>query len=122
MHIEVPIKVNAYVDEGIAPLVEALNGFLGVVTLDSCEGSGDSHGYVHFAIRGDSTGTFSFVQHLSAALGRQLPSSSEYSVYIEWGDETERPIGRIIVKRGCVDMLAKALKAIARAGSGLTDE
>ena len=70
MHIEVPIKVNAYVDEGIAPLVEALNGFLGVVTLDSCEGSGDSHAYVHFAIRGDSTGTFSLVQHLSAALGR----------------------------------------------------
>ena len=118
MHIEIPIKVNAYVDEGIAPLVEALNGFLGVVTLDSCEGSGDSHGYVHFAIRGDSTGTFSFVQHLSDALGRQLPSSSEYSVYIEWGDEAERPIGRIIVKQGCVEMLAKALKEIARAGGG----
>ena len=121
MHIEVPVKVNAYVDEGIAPLVEALNGFLGVVTLDSCEGSGDSHAYVHFAIRGDSTGTFSFVQHLSAGLGRQLPSSSEYSVYIEWGDEAERPIGRIIVKRGCVEMLTKALKEIACAGGAATD-
>ena len=121
MHIEVPVKVNAYVDEGIAPLVEALNGFLGVVTLDSCEGSGDSHAYVHFAIRGDSTGTFSLVQHLSAALGRQLPSSSEYSVYIEWGDEAERPIGSIIVKRGCVEMLTRALKEIACAGGAATD-
>lgn len=37
-HREIPVKVNAFVDEGIAPLVVALNEFGGVVTVDSCEG------------------------------------------------------------------------------------
>ena len=43
MHHEVPVKVTAWVDEGIAPLVLALNELPGVQTLDSCQG-GDQQG------------------------------------------------------------------------------
>ena len=38
MHTEIPVKVTAWIDEGVAPLVEALNEFPQVVTLDSCQG------------------------------------------------------------------------------------
>lgn len=41
-HRQTWVKVNAPVDEGIAPLIEALSQFSGVRTLDSCEGTGDS--------------------------------------------------------------------------------
>lgn len=38
-HKCVQVKVNAFIDEGVAPLVAALNEFDGVMTMDSCEKS-----------------------------------------------------------------------------------
>jgi hypothetical protein len=37
MHKQVCVKVNAYVDEVIAPVVEALSGIDGLVTFESCQ-------------------------------------------------------------------------------------
>jgi hypothetical protein len=37
-HRQVPVKVNAWVDEGIAGLVTALSEFEGLVTLETCQG------------------------------------------------------------------------------------
>jgi hypothetical protein len=37
-HHEVPVKVNAWVDEGVADLVTALSEIDGLVTLESCQG------------------------------------------------------------------------------------
>jgi len=42
-HRMVPVKVNAWVDEGIADLVSALSQFDGLVTLESCQGDADDH-------------------------------------------------------------------------------
>lgn len=42
IHRQVWVKVNAQVDAGIASLIEALNSFQGVRTVESCEGNGDS--------------------------------------------------------------------------------
>jgi hypothetical protein len=36
----VPVKINAFVDEAIAPVVRALNRFPRLVTTASCEGAG----------------------------------------------------------------------------------
>jgi hypothetical protein len=46
-HKQVPARVTAYVDEGIKELVEVLNGFPKVQTIDSCEGSDKSLAYVY---------------------------------------------------------------------------
>lgn len=35
-HHEIPVKVTAWVDEGVAPLVCVLNEFEDVMTVDSC--------------------------------------------------------------------------------------
>ena len=40
MHTEKLVKVNAWVDERIAPVVEALNAFPMVETFSSCQGDG----------------------------------------------------------------------------------
>ncbi len=37
-HVEVPVKVNAWVDAGVKDLVEALSAFPHVCTVESCEG------------------------------------------------------------------------------------
>ncbi len=42
IHPQVWVKVNAQVDRGIAPLIEALSAYPGVRTLESCEGNGDT--------------------------------------------------------------------------------
>ena len=48
-HREVPVKVNAWVDEGIADLVSALCQIEGLITLESCQGDpGESNAFVIF--------------------------------------------------------------------------
>jgi len=42
-HHEVPVKVNAWVDEGIADLVAALSELEGLITLESCQGDVGRH-------------------------------------------------------------------------------
>ena len=42
IHRQVWVKVNAQVDAGVAPLIEALNRYPGIRTLESCEGNGDT--------------------------------------------------------------------------------
>ena len=41
VHEQTWVKVNAPVDRGVAPLIEALSQFPSVRTLDSCEGTGE---------------------------------------------------------------------------------
>jgi hypothetical protein len=113
MHTEISVKVNAYVDAGVAPLVEALNQFPEVVTLDSCEGSADSATYVCFAVRGDAATGFTFVQCLSASLGNRLHSCCDYSLQLEWGAGAEQPLARIVTQPHYVATLAAALAEIA---------
>lgn len=48
-HREVPVKVNAWADEGISDLVSALSEFDGLITLESCQGdSGEREAFVIF--------------------------------------------------------------------------
>jgi hypothetical protein len=45
----VPVKVNAWVDSGVAPLVAALSRRPELITVDSCEESSDpAAAYVSF--------------------------------------------------------------------------
>jgi hypothetical protein len=48
MHREVPVQVTAWVDEGVAELVTALNAVPGVMTLDSCQERPDGRASVMF--------------------------------------------------------------------------
>ena len=108
-HTETRIKVNAWVDSGIAPLVVALNEFDQVETVDSCEGY-DDQPYVYFRCR-NAKETCDFVYWLWGSLGTHLDSSSDYRLSLEWMG-TEEPMARIITTRTYLDCLLTGLSAV----------
>jgi hypothetical protein len=67
-HKERLVKVNAFVDEGVAPLVEALSSIDGLVTIESCQGDrGGKDAFVIFTLHDwRSTGHFLFEELLPA--------------------------------------------------------
>jgi len=42
IHSQTVVKVNAYVDKGIADIVQTLNNFKKLYTIESCEGTSES--------------------------------------------------------------------------------
>lgn len=110
-HHEVPVKVNCWVDEGIAPLVEALNRFDGVWTLASCENDQSSFGlgaYVMFACRGVDPVQF------ATSVREFAPPPAELRVEQEAGE------GDALLTLSCppsqVPALARTLNAVRMTG------
>ena len=111
-HTEIPIQVNAWVDEGIAPLVAALNKFPLIVTLDSCEGYND-FAHIHFAHRAGQTALAEFLHDLSVAVGKDVPADNEYRLQIEWVAGSEEPLATLYVRSDFVEPLAQAIESVA---------
>ena len=121
-HAEVLLKVNAWADSGVAPLVESLNLFGNVETLDSCEGVGDSPAYVYFKCCAGSTAprieeTCRFVIWLSSALRDQPDPLTDYRLRLEWLD-SEEPMAELTVKRDYVLRLAAKIRALSTIRTG----
>jgi len=113
-HNQVVVKVNAEVDEQVAPLVSALNEFDGVLTLDSCQGDGCSMAYVYFTRRGSSRELLSFVDELAAILNARLSArQNEYQMRLEWAAGTEKPLAVLRTRPDYIDELANALSGAA---------
>ena len=93
------IKVNAFVDEGIAPLVAALSGIEGLVTLESCERGDDGLADVYF-----SYGAYVDWRELGAMLEslagklRELNICCGFSLTLEWFGSNDQPRARLSVK------------------------
>ena len=113
MHREVSVKVNSWVDCGIAPLVAAMNEFDEILTVDSCEGGDDAPAYVYFIHHGDAEQASAFVIKLSALLGTRLHSCCDYKLRLEWTPGAEQPLGEILTNPSYVDTLANALVGAA---------
>jgi hypothetical protein len=79
-HTELLVKVNAWVDQNVAPLVEVLNELDSVVTLESCESGDDGWAWVRFTTHSPRA-LRSTVEAVAASLcGLDLPTA----VSIEW--------------------------------------
>lgn len=115
-HTEIPIKVTAWVDEGIAPLVSAINQFPDIVTVDSCEGKRGASGHVFFVHRGGAMALAGFVHSLSAAIGERLDLNNEFSIQIEWTGGAVEPLAALYVQRDFLKPLAQTVEAVAAAG------
>ncbi len=117
-HREVPIKVNAWVDEGIAPLVAALNDSDRVWTTASCEddaagGLTPFPAYVMFSYEGSGFESARFVAELAEALGGSVP----YCLQTDWRAGNREPLLTISCPPGQVSELANAVKrAVGPAG------
>jgi hypothetical protein len=110
MHRERPIKVTAWVDEGVVALVEALNEWHEVVTLDSCEGDEATGASVFFAHRGGSQEAASCAALLGEALGAHTPPLP-FRLRAEWREGDETPVMELVCPRDAVDVVAAAVSS-----------
>jgi hypothetical protein len=109
-HPEVPVKVNAWVDKGVADLVSALSEVEGLVTLESCQG-GDECGsaFVIFEYGNwRQTAEFLFDKVLPA-LSADLRSDT--ALRVEAFD--------VEIARGCIDTHPRAIPGLTAVIRGL---
>jgi hypothetical protein len=111
-HIEVPVKVNAWVDSVVAPLVEALNEFPNIWTTSSCEGH-NGFAHVTFAYRGEVEEFSALVKNLSIRLRLKVQTERAYRILLEWVAGGERPLGTLLVHRDDIQTLAAVIRRTA---------
>ena len=115
-HKEIRISVNAWIDEGVAPLVEALNLFPDVLTLESCECAVDGFASVTFDHRRGEKELVRMISKLSTELGTRIESCCEIRFRLEWLVSGEAPMAELLVQPALVQATAVALKDYARSG------
>jgi hypothetical protein len=112
-HEQEQVKINKYVDKGVASLVVALNEYESVITLDSCEKS-RIHGSPHVSFlvgccEQDRTwqklGVF--MDELKGVLDKAL--FYNYSLHLMWPMEDNYARADLIVKPGHVSEIAEIL-------------
>ena len=123
VHVQTLVKVNAQVDKGIAPLVEALNAYPGVFTTSSCEGRKHQNAYVAFDV-GDAhrQELVAFVNTLSSALGQDdKVNDLPFTLSVEWYAGGNTPNAYLHVPRQHIHALADAIRSasasVARSAS-----
>lgn len=109
-HREIIVKVNALVDEGIAPLVLALSEIDGLQTLESCQGElGQRNGYVYFRLGGwQDIGGFLF-ERLLPIMNDDL--RSHVSIAIQAYD-TDYAMAKISVENAAIPLLTDCVKKL----------
>ena len=112
-HKQVWVKVNAYVDEEVADLVEALSCFPQLRTFSSCQGVvGECLAQVSFRCgRDGKQSTVQFVEWLVPHLFDAVGDSAYLSIY--WGTSRAFAKGRLKVRHGVAPRVARALRKIA---------
>jgi len=111
-HKQVMVKVNAECDEGIAPLVLALNEINGVTTLDSCQQGVSGEAYVFL----DYGNTWQDLCLLLQAMSSELAEHHlgyGFILRIEWWGSNEQPRAQIAILPEHVAALAASIRALA---------
>lgn len=109
----VRVRVNTWVDELVAPLVEALNDFPDLMTLDS-SGQPNGPAWVTFSHRDDSPeGILGFIQAIAAELQQRLGSDSGCRVGLQWEVGGGRSLAKIEAPAAAVGGLSHALTEMA---------
>jgi hypothetical protein len=111
MHREVPVKVTAWVDEGVADLVLALNEIPGLETLDSCQEDPD-HGQasVMFCTH-DEADLYATVGRLAKAIGSG--PRSHVSLTLRWSNDDAPAIADLRCPPERLSAVADAVRASA---------
>lgn len=114
-HPQVMVQTNTPVDEGIAPLVVALNQFPGILTITSCQGGGKGlNSYVAFDVEGHWHVLAEFVHQLSRALRSRIDGDLGYSLSVEWFAGGEAPLAYIKTRFEDIQAIADGVMACAK--------
>ncbi len=118
-HKQVPAKVTVFVDEGIKDLVELMNTFDGVSTIDSCQGGYGELAYVILRYGDHKTVTFAqvarFAHRLAGVLSRAAEKGSGMSpdpaydveLSLKWSGLKKYP-------HICIDMPSDSIAEVTR--------
>ncbi len=110
-HPEVLVKVNAWVDERIAPVVEALNAFPMVETFSSCQGDG----HIYFHVRGEPENLFRFVAGLACDLSEEVQDDCcSFKLRLEWLGYHPGHGVLLVPNESLADVTQGLLKVVAR--------
>lgn len=113
LHKEVMIKINSLIDKNIVPLVQALNDFNCIITLDSCQGGDDRPAYIYFVFRGEQRKEAMFFFWLASALRQK--AEQDYELNLSWIFKNENALAKLVTQPEYIDSLSKSLKKIAKA-------
>jgi hypothetical protein len=113
---EVPIKLTAWIDQGVVPLVEALDDFEDVLTVASCEDDGIQGAYVLFRLRGTSDQATDFASGLAADLNCEVEIS--YVLQAEWRPGESEPLLTLSCPPDQVPLLADLINSSHTRASG----
>ena len=94
-HKQAMIKVNAECDEGIVPIVLALNEIDGVITLESCQQGVYGEAYVFFTYGKNWWEMGCLMQELSTCL-RENGICCEAVLRLEWVGSNDCPRAKLI--------------------------
>ena len=120
MHEQALVKVNALIDKDIAPLVEILNRFKNILTLDSCQ-DGAEGAYVYFSWTNGSTyqtnwkDLGAFLDQLSVRL-RDLGLCCGYSLRLEWFGNNEQPRAQLVISPRHVAAVTERIREMVLSG------
>jgi hypothetical protein len=113
VHKQTWVKVNALVDEGIAELIDALNSFPRLATIESCQGDGEQSAVVFFEYANDGDEYFwrelseFILDFLGPRLAQKVGDSARLNITVtSWG----KPQGELIVRPGAMQKTLRAIK------------
>lgn len=112
-HRQIPVKVTAFVDEGIAPVVQALNTIDGVSTFSSCQGiQGREYAHVYFDFGQHSRNHWFRLAKLANKLAGTLSANGVYDadVCLEWTGDKENPFISIEFEPQHIAQIARVLR------------
>ena len=108
-HREILVQVNAWVDEGVADLVTALNAVPGIETLDSCqEDPGHGLASVMFCTH-DEAALYDTVSRLAQAIGSG--PREDVSLSLSWGGDNAPAIADLRCPLERLPAIAGAVRA-----------
>ena len=110
MHETVLVKINAPIDRAIAPLVEAMNEFPEVLTLDSCQGDDERPAHVFFRSTRGTDRLVRLVQDWTVGLG----PGCRFTFRIEWQPGTENPFGQLVIPADALKEFTDRFRELAR--------
>lgn len=93
-HTQVPVKITAFVDKGIASIVQILNEIDGISTFSSCEGEkGKEYAHVYFDLGQYSPTDWIKLAKLASIFANILSLNNIYdaNVRLEWTGDKDNP-------------------------------
>jgi hypothetical protein len=109
-HREIPVQVNAWVDEGVAELVTALNTLPGVQTLDSCQEGRNGLASVMFCTH-DEMMLYETVSRIAQVIG--AGPRERVTISLWWGSDDAPAVADLACPPGLVSSVADTVRANA---------